>query len=66
MAGVATQTPSFLLIILDTEMTLEAFDAEVNEIVIAFIFKWNFAGKKKVFVRIWVLSDPHNSEELFH
>jgi hypothetical protein len=27
-------------------MTLEAFDTEVDEVVVAFIFKWNLAGKE--------------------
>ena len=61
MATVATQTPTLLLVVLDTEMTLEAFYAEVYEGVITFIFKWNLAGKEEVFVCIWVLSNPHDS-----
>ena len=61
MATVATQTPTLLLVVLYTEMTLEAFYAEVDESVVAIIFKWNLAGKEEVFVCIWVLSNPHDS-----
>ena len=60
MAGVALEAPAFLHVILDTEMAPEAFETEVDLIVLAFVFQVDFVGET---VLVILVAHAHHDHE---
>lgn len=59
---VAFQAPAFLGMELDTVLSSEASDAEINSVVV--VQAGDFSRQQELFVGAWVLSDPHDCHKL--
>jgi len=60
VAAVAFDTPALLVMVLDTHMTIEALNTEVDEVNFAIIFQVNLVSKQKVCIRIGTVGCLHN------
>lgn len=47
-------------------MALETLDAEIDERVSTLVFEWDFAREEEILVRVGVLGDSHDCQQLLH
>lgn len=59
---VAFQAPAFLWMELDTVLSTETSDAEIDSVVV--IQTRDFSCQQEFFIGAWVLSDPHDCHQL--
>lgn len=65
-ASVALETVSLGIVVIKAEMALEAFDAEVDHLLLRFLLHWNFRLQVQIFVKLASLSLEHHLEDLLH